>query len=78
MFEVGKKYHRQSEVHGVYKGQAQGGISTPLGLDAIFILPVTAMRSSAMPTTSATMAFSTTPAKARKATWKWYAGTRSF
>lgn len=37
MFKVGKEYHRQSEIHGVYKGQAQGGISTPSGLDVIFI-----------------------------------------
>lgn len=37
MFKIGKEYHRQSEIHGVYKGQAQGGISTPSSLNAIFI-----------------------------------------
>ncbi len=29
MFEVGKIYHRRDEIHGVYGGQAQGGMSTP-------------------------------------------------
>lgn len=29
MFEVGKEYNRKEEIHGVYGGQSQGGISTP-------------------------------------------------
>ncbi|PSW14391.1 HNH endonuclease [Photobacterium rosenbergii] len=36
-FEIGKIYHRKSEIHGPYKGQAQGGISTPSDFDVIFI-----------------------------------------
>lgn len=35
-FIVGKVYHRQSEIHGIYKGQGGGGISTPKALNAIF------------------------------------------
>ncbi|OYV93262.1 MAG: HNH endonuclease, partial [Ferrovum sp. 37-45-19] len=29
MFQVGKIYKRKEEIHGVYGGQSQGGISTP-------------------------------------------------
>lgn len=29
MFEIGKIYNRKEEIHGVYGGQGQGGISTP-------------------------------------------------
>lgn len=29
MFEIGKIYKRKEEIHGVYGGQGQGGISTP-------------------------------------------------
>ncbi|EEF80068.1 HNH endonuclease [Methylophaga thiooxydans] len=36
-FEIGKEYHRKTEIHGRYKGQAQGGISTPQDEDVIFI-----------------------------------------
>lgn len=37
MFEVGKEYRRQPEIHGVYGGQRQGGISTPKGRPLIFL-----------------------------------------
>ena len=37
MFEVGKIYHRRSEIHGKYKGQQYGGISTPANHPYIFI-----------------------------------------
>lgn len=37
MFVVGKEYHRKSEIHAVYGGQAQGGISTPKNHPFIFI-----------------------------------------
>ena len=37
MFVVGKEYHRKSEIHSVYGGQAQGGISTPKNHPFIFI-----------------------------------------
>lgn len=37
MFEVGKQYHRSSEIHDVYGGQRQGGISTPANSPDIFI-----------------------------------------
>jgi 5-methylcytosine-specific restriction enzyme A len=36
-FEIGRVYHRQSEIHGVYKGQKQGGISTPTETNDVFI-----------------------------------------
>ncbi len=41
MFEVGRIYNRRNEIHGPYRGQQQGGISTPKSLDsrlAVFIL----------------------------------------
>ena len=31
MFVPGQIYHRQREIHDVYGGQRQGGISTPSG-----------------------------------------------
>lgn len=37
MFEIGKEYNRKFEIHGVYKGQSQGGISTPKDSPLIFI-----------------------------------------
>lgn len=37
MFEIGKEYNRKSDIHGIYKGQSQGGISTPQSLPVIFI-----------------------------------------
>ena len=37
MFEVGKEYKRKEDIHGVYGGQGQGGISTPKNLPALFI-----------------------------------------
>ncbi|TMP20422.1 HNH endonuclease [Pseudoalteromonas sp. S2721] len=37
MFEIGKEYKRKEEIHGVYGGQAQGGISTPKNHPVVFI-----------------------------------------
>lgn len=37
MFEVGKEYKRKEEIHGLYGGQAQGGISTPQRYPVVFI-----------------------------------------
>ncbi len=37
MFEVGKEYKRSTDIHGVYGGQAQGGISTPKSYPVIFL-----------------------------------------
>jgi len=37
MFEVGKVYNRRSEIHGPYRGQQYGGISTPSNLPLIFL-----------------------------------------
>lgn len=37
MFVVGKEYHRKTEIHAVYEGQARGGISTPKNHPFIFI-----------------------------------------
>ena len=37
MFEVGRIYNRQQEIHNVYGGQRQGGISTPSGWPFIFL-----------------------------------------
>ena len=36
-FEVGRKYHRRSEIHGPYRGQMQGGISTPADWPFVFL-----------------------------------------
>ena len=36
-FEKGRVYHRQSELHDVYGGQQQGGISTPADAPIIFL-----------------------------------------
>ncbi|WP_246506759.1 HNH endonuclease [Kistimonas asteriae] len=37
MFEVGKEYRRRTEIHSKFKGQAQGGISTPKEYPVIFL-----------------------------------------
>lgn len=37
MFIIGKEYRRQTEIHDVYGGQRQGGISTPSSSNHIFI-----------------------------------------
>lgn len=37
MFEIGKEYNRKSDIHEVYKGQSQGGISTPKDFPVVFI-----------------------------------------
>ncbi len=37
MFEVGKEYHRRTDIHAAYGGQEQGGISTPRNFPSIFM-----------------------------------------
>lgn len=37
MFEINKEYKRRSEIHDIYGGQQQGGISTPKNHPVIFI-----------------------------------------
>ncbi len=37
MFQVGKEYHRRSQIHEVYGGQQQGGISTPKNASYVFL-----------------------------------------
>lgn len=37
IFEVGRTYNRQEDIHAKYGGQAQGGISTPSGHPFIFL-----------------------------------------
>lgn len=37
MFEIGKIYNRREEIHGVFKGQQYGGISTPSQHPYVFI-----------------------------------------
>jgi len=37
VFEIGKEYNRKSAIHEIYKGQAQGGISTPKDFPVVFI-----------------------------------------
>lgn len=37
LFEIGKVYNRRSDIHGVYKGQQYGGISTPAAYPYVFI-----------------------------------------
>lgn len=37
MFEIGKEYNRKADIHEKYKGQAQGGISTPKDFPVVFI-----------------------------------------
>ena len=37
MFQVGKEYHRRSQIHEVYGGQQQGGISTPKNAPYVFL-----------------------------------------
>lgn len=36
-FVVGALYNRRTEIHGPFKGQQQGGISTPPGAPYVFI-----------------------------------------
>src|SRR5580765_5060327 len=36
-FEIGKIYHRRNDIHAVFGGQQQGGISTPATAPFIFI-----------------------------------------
>ncbi|TKB56772.1 HNH endonuclease [Ferrimonas aestuarii] len=38
MFEIGKEYHRQRDIHDNYGGQRRGGISTPKGSPFIFLI----------------------------------------
>ena len=37
MFEIGKEYKRKEDIHGVYGGQSQGGISTPKNHPVVFV-----------------------------------------
>ena len=37
MFEIGQIYHRQQQIHDVYGGQRQGGISTPATAPFVFL-----------------------------------------
>lgn len=37
MFEIGKEYKRKEDIHGLYGGQSQGGISTPKEYPVVFI-----------------------------------------
>lgn len=37
MFKIGQEYKRNTEIHELYNGQRQGGISTPRDLPVIFI-----------------------------------------
>lgn len=37
MFVVGQEYSRKNDIHGVYGGQSQGGISTPASHPMVFI-----------------------------------------
>ena len=37
MFDIGSSYNRRKDIHEVYGGQEQGGISTPRGSAAIFL-----------------------------------------
>ena len=37
VFNIGERYRRRDEIHGVYGGQAQGGISTPTKVPCIFL-----------------------------------------
>lgn len=37
MFQVGKIYNRRKEIHGKYKGQQYGGISTPAEHPYVFV-----------------------------------------
>ena len=37
MFEIGKIYNRRSDIHGIYRGQQYGGITTPAEHPYIFI-----------------------------------------
>lgn len=36
-FEVGRRYHRRREIHARFRGQMQGGISTPADYPLIFL-----------------------------------------
>jgi 5-methylcytosine-specific restriction protein A len=37
VFEIGKEYKRKEDIHGVYGGQGQGGISTPKNHPVVFV-----------------------------------------
>lgn len=37
MFEIGREYHRQSEIHGKFGGQQRGGIASPKNFPYIFL-----------------------------------------
>jgi 5-methylcytosine-specific restriction enzyme A len=37
VFDIGKEYNRKTDIHGKYKGQTQGGISTPKEFPVVFI-----------------------------------------
>lgn len=37
MFEIGKEYRRSTDIHGIYNGQSQGGISTPAKHPFVFL-----------------------------------------
>ena len=37
MFEVGREYNRKKDIHDRYRGQSQGGISTPKNAPFIFV-----------------------------------------
>lgn len=37
MFDIGKEYKRKEDIHNLYGGQSQGGISTPKNHPFIFI-----------------------------------------
>ncbi len=41
MFQIGKEYKRRKDIHDLYGGQAQGGISTPKNHPVIFIFTST-------------------------------------
>ena len=41
MFVPGNVYNRRRDIHSVYSGQEQGGISTPAAHPLIFIFTVT-------------------------------------
>ena len=36
-FEIGRKYNRRENIHGVFGGQMQGGIATPRDCNFIFL-----------------------------------------
>ena len=36
-FEIGKIYNRRTDIHEIYGGQQQGGISTPRSVPSVFV-----------------------------------------